>query len=459
MVRDGSSSGRGPLSEEARAILDASPVPALALRDDLRILHANAAAVAAFGADVERAGSLPAWLESVARGAASRSAAQRLAAALADGDDATVRRTHLRVAARDGTPVELDVAWTRSPWPVAWLLTEGTAAAGDPSHAARLAELEARVADLEREATTDRLTGAWNRRFVDRVVRGEIERSRRHRQPLTALMLDVDRFKDVNDRHGHAAGDRLLCAVANQLERRTRATDAVVRWGGDEFLLVLPATTLVGGRLLAEDLRTRIRALELEGDVRTSVSVGAAEHRAEEPLESWVARADRALYTAKQAGRDRVAVDGATAFPTWDTTGRSAPLALLWETEYACGDATVDAQHEQLFALANELLEAAFAHRDGGASLVEGLDRLVAHLAAHFRDEEDVLAAIRWPGLEHHRVLHRQLLERARALRAEADAGAGSVGRLVEFLAFDGVATHLLDEDRAFFSAVAAAQR
>lgn len=104
MVRDGSSSGRGPLSEEARAILDASPVPALALRDDLRILHANAAAVAAFGADVERAGSLSAWLESVARGAASRSAAQRLAAALADGDDATVRRTHLRVPSRGCSP-------------------------------------------------------------------------------------------------------------------------------------------------------------------------------------------------------------------------------------------------------------------------------------------------------------------------------------------------------------------
>jgi diguanylate cyclase (GGDEF)-like protein len=124
-------------------------------------------------------------------------------------------------------------------------------------------------------------------------------------------VLDVDHFKAVNDSHGHAAGDEVLRAIAHELQSAMRLSDAVARWGGEEFVLVLSDTRAALARAGLERMRDRVARLRVvvpEGVVAVTLSAGLAEHHAGETVAQTLARADRALYEAKQQGRDRVAL-------------------------------------------------------------------------------------------------------------------------------------------------------
>jgi len=171
-------------------------------------------------------------------------------------------------------------------------------------------ELRARNAQLERLASTDALTGLYNRRFLDTQARTLGSRSRRHDSALAALLIDIDGFKAINDSHGHAAGDAVLDAVGDRLRSRLRAEDLVGRWGGEEFLVLAPDTGAGGAAALAEDLRAAVgvAAVEVEGvRVAVTVSVGWATWSGpDDDAEALLRRADAGLYAAKAAGRDAV---------------------------------------------------------------------------------------------------------------------------------------------------------
>jgi diguanylate cyclase (GGDEF)-like protein/PAS domain S-box-containing protein len=171
--------------------------------------------------------------------------------------------------------------------------------------------------ELERQATTDALTGARNRRFFYEEAEREFARSRRYRQPLSVMMLDIDHFKRVNDTFGHHAGDEVLRRTAEVFRGEIRDGDLFGRLGGEEFAVLMPQTDLAGARMLAERLRAtyaelRIRG-EWEGEIAPTVSVGVAETLATDAdIEQTIRRADAGLYAAKRAGRNRVGVvDGA----------------------------------------------------------------------------------------------------------------------------------------------------
>ncbi|NMG75059.1 GGDEF domain-containing protein [Aromatoleum diolicum] len=171
-------------------------------------------------------------------------------------------------------------------------------------------ERRGREEDLRQLAQIDPLTGIGNRRYL--VERAEHERLRAERfgQPLALLMLDIDHFKKINDRHGHAAGDEAICTVARTCIEGVREIDIVGRYGGEEFVILLPGTTLEGGRELAERLRQRIAGIELTDSEGTSfgltASVGLASFQKGDQLEQMLASADAALYRAKSLGRNRV---------------------------------------------------------------------------------------------------------------------------------------------------------
>jgi len=175
-------------------------------------------------------------------------------------------------------------------------------------------ELARRNAELEKLARTDVLTGLANRRHADDVLRATIASARRHGRTLSAVLIDIDRFKGVNDGHGHAAGDAVLREVALRLLAGLREEDTAARWGGEEFLLLLPDSPDAG--VVCERLRCAIagRPIDVHGVLQLGVSAsfGWAAWSGEETGEALVARADLALYAAKDGGRDRVVcADGA----------------------------------------------------------------------------------------------------------------------------------------------------
>jgi diguanylate cyclase (GGDEF)-like protein len=162
-------------------------------------------------------------------------------------------------------------------------------------------------------ATTDALTGLLNRRaFLESTTR-EVARAKRYNEHLSVVLLDVDHFKHINDKRGHAAGDIVLSAVGKLLNRTLRTCDIVARWGGEEFVLVLPNTSLAGGEEVAERVRGELCSANIKdgiGDViPVTASFGVATYGGGETLEQVIDRADRAMYLAKSGGRNRVVCD------------------------------------------------------------------------------------------------------------------------------------------------------
>jgi diguanylate cyclase (GGDEF)-like protein len=175
-----------------------------------------------------------------------------------------------------------------------------------------LANLERSTLRLQQQAMHDSLTGCVNRGTFDLLLAHACERARREGAALSMLMLDLDEFKAVNDRHGHPGGDEVLRAFAAAVRARLRGSDVFGRLGGEEFALVLPATEAVGAMRLAEDLRAAVERLAITlasgATVQVTVSLGvatAAPGAGAQP-EALHARADEALYAAKHAGRNRV---------------------------------------------------------------------------------------------------------------------------------------------------------
>lgn len=165
-----------------------------------------------------------------------------------------------------------------------------------------------RQLDENRElAERDSLTRIANRYRLENVLKQECERAQRFRQPLSVIAMDMDDFKPINDRYGHAQGDAALVRVAEALRSRQRATDLLARWGGDEFVLVLPQTSLTEACGCADQLRQVVAQLEPIGDCRLTLSYGVVQWREGDDPHSLLARADQALYRAKGAGKNAVA--------------------------------------------------------------------------------------------------------------------------------------------------------
>jgi len=186
------------------------------------------------------------------------------------------------------------------------------------AHAGRLQEkrdmlqlvMSERTAELTRQATTDSLTGIANRRYFMERGNEEIERARRYHLPLTLLLLDIDHFKQINDRFGHPAGDKLLQVIAQACQSNARNVDLPGRIGGEEFALLMPETSAIAARLAAERLRRAIATIPpAQSGVlhQATASFGiAALNPQDTSMDSLVARADAALYRAKNGGRNRV---------------------------------------------------------------------------------------------------------------------------------------------------------
>ena len=175
-------------------------------------------------------------------------------------------------------------------------------------------DLETAVSDKQRYewlASTDALTGCLNRRALHEKLERELDRARRYNLVLTILMIDLDRFKEINDSHGHLAGDAVLRQLGDILRHEARSVDIVARYGGEEFVIVLPDTAMEGGMIFADRVRARVADHLFNssaGSLRVTVSVGVAmfPDQGLETADAVISQADAALYRAKAGGRNRV---------------------------------------------------------------------------------------------------------------------------------------------------------
>lgn len=159
---------------------------------------------------------------------------------------------------------------------------------------------------LEHLANTDRLTGVCNRRALDGALNAEVERCRRYEHSLALLFLDLDHFKQVNDVHGHAVGDKVLQQFVVELRSLLRDSDVLGRWGGEEFIVMCPETASQDAVHLAERIRSHVADLDFPIAGRVTVSIGVADFRPGDRIQDLVDRADQALYRAKLQGRNRL---------------------------------------------------------------------------------------------------------------------------------------------------------
>jgi diguanylate cyclase (GGDEF)-like protein/PAS domain S-box-containing protein/putative nucleotidyltransferase with HDIG domain len=252
---------------------------------------------------------------------------------------------------------------------------------GDRKHAEH--ELERALAEKERLAVTDGLTGLHNRRFFDELLSLECERSTRYRSELSLIVVDLDRFKQINDRHGHHAGDLVLCEVARRLGETMRSSDVVVRHGGEEFAIVLAGMSTAQARQAAERVRLAIgrQRVPVNGRaIAVTASLGVATMPwPAQSKDELLRRADRALYRAKALGRNQVQVDHADADVAF--LGRDTGSPVLDYLQNLADE--IDARQRGLI---HSAAMAAWANRIAEGLGVEPEERERVMLAARFHD-------------------------------------------------------------------------
>lgn len=234
-------------------------------------------------------------------------------------DETAVSRAHARVVERNGDSYVADLRSTNGTFVNDLRITVRKLADGDylriGNHIFRFlagGNIEGDYhEEIYRRTVTDAMTGLYNKRFLIEFVDRELVRSVRHHRPLSLVLLDLDHFKQVNDTHGHLAGDAVLRALAARLQKEIRRDELFARYGGEEFAVVLPETEVAGAERLAERLRELVADQPFEYDGRSlavTISLGLTTTDGDETLAApqFIARADEKLYQAKKAGRNKI---------------------------------------------------------------------------------------------------------------------------------------------------------
>jgi diguanylate cyclase (GGDEF)-like protein len=163
---------------------------------------------------------------------------------------------------------------------------------------------------LEYQATHDFLTGLYNRQKFFDILSTEVKRTRRYKNPLSLIMFDIDFFKKINDNYGHDIGDEVLKLISETVQRLVREQDSVVRWGGEEFIILLPETNINGSETVAKKLNKTIKKIKEKDLPSITISLGVTTYRDTDDgnINKTLKRVDEALYIAKDTGRDKVVV-------------------------------------------------------------------------------------------------------------------------------------------------------
>lgn len=304
-------------------------------------------------------------------------------------------------------------------------------------------ELMAKNIILEEIATSDKMTGIRNRTYFDQRLYEEMATMDRYGGQLSLLFFDLDNFKRVNDTHGHNVGDEVLIKLSETIQKMMRKTDIFARWGGEEFVVLLPGTPMDGAEIFAEKIRKTAEELDHPDVGQVTISIGMSQRHLDEDRDSWFKRTDSALYRAKAEGRNRVCLS--------HYKDAYIHLDLKWQPRFVSGHAELDKQHKLLFEIGNELRNATLNDFEKEI-LIEQMDRLMDHVVYHFKYEEEVLNNLGYNGYEEHVKIHNHLLKKAQELRTHLIKDRISPVDAFEFVVSDIILKHLIHEDAKYFT-------
>jgi len=300
-------------------------------------------------------------------------------------------------------------------------------------------------------AMKDRLTGIWNRVRLEEEIQKEIERSERYGHPASLIILDIDFFKKINDQFGHRTGDLVLKEFCLVVKRCIRTTDVLARWGGEEFVVLLPNSGFSHATSLAERIRAAIEKHEFHQGLRITTSLGFSSCQAGDTLDSWLERADKALYRAKSSGRNCVKSDFLSIKEMPNKV--SPPVQLVWHAAYESGNGLIDTQHRTLLEHANTLFQAILesSPKDKISSIV---DSLILEIEQHFKDEESIFQRTEYSGWQYHQTIHSNLIKKAKNLNHRYNSDEIRENELLHFFLYEMISQHILMEDSEYFSSM-----
>ncbi len=299
--------------------------------------------------------------------------------------------------------------------------------------------------NLETEIILDQLTGAFNRQYLEHHLEQIILEYERHAQPLSLILMDLDHFKRINDKFGHDMGDQVLAKTVATVKDVIRSTDPVIRWGGEEFLILARNSDLFGAGILAEKIRLALAETDFGPAENMTASFGVTERFFAEPTDIWFKRTDLALYQAKNSGRNQVAA--------WNPND-PLPIQLHrieWQPGWDCCDVRINQEHRHLNVLANQLIDA-LSRGENETAIQRRLHEMMDHLANHFDHEEELLKEKGYPDLEQHAQKHLDLLTEASELLTNHREKRLDQKELVSAMIGKMVLGHLLITDSNFFS-------
>ena len=290
----------------------------------------------------------------------------------------------------------------------------------------------------------DQLTGLHNRHYFETIITKELDRADRYSASLSLLLLDLDHFKTVNDTWGHPVGDDVLRLISKEIENTVRESDIFVRFGGEEFIVMMPQTTMKGALRAAEKIRTAIEKVSHPVAGPQTVSIGVAQRMSNESFRHWYRRTDEALYQAKETGRNRVFASDE------DIRLSDDAVPMNWRSEWSSGNKDIDKQHRTLIEIANKLINMSFEAK-GFEETAHQVELLLSHIVAHFEFEEKVLATSGYPGYLSHAELHNNLVSKALRLNESYRRGEVKTTAFFSFVVDDVVLGHLMEADTKFF--------
>jgi diguanylate cyclase (GGDEF)-like protein/hemerythrin-like metal-binding protein len=292
----------------------------------------------------------------------------------------------------------------------------------------------------------DSLTGLWNRRRLDEVGKLEVARHIRYGTPASLALIDIDNFKKINDRYGHNVGDDILKKVSTSCAKIMRDTDILGRWGGEEFMVIFPGTSMSDLIHAAEKIRVTINEIEIEPGEKISASIGLSSCLSYDTWECWFERADAALYQAKFLGKNIAKLDIPVVF-------EKNYLLIEWGREFETGHQDIDIEHHRIISLINKWIK---IQKENCTKkiLIETLEVIQHEITYHFDREDIFLAKENEVISSSHREMHSHLVHRFYFLIESFKKDAISLDAISQFVVYELCAQHILINDRKFLREV-----